>query len=68
MDYKWVKMPKLGYFKKFELNISSCRVFHGLSENHNIIQIGPPEQKLWPFKELVHAQYLHVLLSNTHIC
>ena len=49
--YKWVKIPKLGYFKNFKLSILSCRVFHGLSENHNIIQIGLPEQNLLLFKE-----------------
>ncbi len=40
MDYKWVKMSKFGSFEKFELNIPSCRVFYGLSENHKIIDIG----------------------------
>ena len=39
MNYKWVKMSILGYLKKFELNILFCRVFHELSENHNIIEI-----------------------------
>ena len=50
MDYKWVKMPKLGCFKIFELNIPSCRVFHGLSENQIIIEIEQTEQELWPVK------------------
>ncbi len=27
MDYKWVKLPKLDRFEKFELNIPSDRVF-----------------------------------------
>ena len=40
-----VKISKSGRFKKFELNIPSFRVFYGISENHNIIEIKPTEQK-----------------------
>ncbi len=39
MDFKWVKMPKLGCFENFELNTTSYRVFYGLSKNHKIIEI-----------------------------
>ncbi len=50
MGYKWVKLSKFSCFEYFELNIPSDRVFPGLSENHKIIQIGPPETKLWPIE------------------
>ncbi len=50
MNYKWVKLSKLGCFEIFELNISSDRVFHELSEYLKIISIGRTEHKLWPFK------------------
>ena len=54
MNYKWVKMPQLGYSENFELNVPTCRVFHGLSENPNIIEILPLEQKLWQFEKVIH--------------
>ncbi len=58
-------MPKLVYFEKFELNISSCRVFCGLSENHNIIEIEQSELKLWLFNCLSNSiefkQYLMII-------
>ncbi len=38
MDYKWVILWKLGRFKFFNSNTSSYRVFHGLSEDHKIIE------------------------------
>ncbi len=46
VDYKWVKLLKLSYFKIFELNTSSCRVFCGLSENQKISANGQIKQKL----------------------
>ena len=49
--YRWGKSTKLGSIKIFELNIPSDRVFSGLSENCEIIEIGSLELKLWPFKE-----------------
>ncbi len=33
VDYKWVKCPKSGCFKIYELNAYFYRVFYGLSEN-----------------------------------
>ena len=46
MDYNWVKMPKLDYFENVELNIPSCRIFHGLSENSKTVAIGQTDHKL----------------------
>ncbi len=43
---KWVKLPKLDCFKKFEMNIPSCRVFYELSENHKNTFSGPLKFKL----------------------
>ncbi len=51
MGYRWVILSKLGCFKSFELNIPSCRVFYGLSENHKIIRFGQTVFKLWPLKD-----------------
>ena len=46
MDYKWVKMPKLGRFKNFKLNTSSYRIFYGLSDDNKIIEIHGIELEL----------------------
>ncbi len=51
MDYKWVKLSRLAYFEKFELNIPSDRIFLGLSEYHKIIEIRPTELKIWPVED-----------------
>ncbi len=64
MCYKWVKLSKMGRFKKIELNIPSCRAFRGLSENHKIVEIGPSEFKLWPFKT---QNSKHSVLT-VHVC
>ena len=45
-----MKMPKLTGFEKIKRNIPFCRVFCGLSENYNMIEIRLPEQKLWPLE------------------
>ncbi len=60
MDYKWVKLSKLGCFEKFELNISSDRVFSVLSENHKIIQVGPIKQKLRPLEQNSRHKIINV--------
>ncbi len=49
MDYKWVKLSKLGCFENVELKMPSGRVCSGLSENHKIIPIGLSKLKLWQF-------------------
>ncbi len=70
MDYKWVKLLKFGSFKKFELNIPSCRAFYGLSEYHKLIVVRQTEQKLWPVKDSAIftsdlRMYL-ILCTHTH--
>ena len=47
---KCVILSKLGHFKNSELNTQSCRVFCGLSEKHEIIEIRSLTLNLWPFK------------------
>ncbi len=51
MDYKWVKLSKLGHFKTCELSTSSCRVFDRLSDHYKIIEIEQAKLKLEGFKD-----------------
>ncbi len=46
MDLYVGDFVKIGPFQNFELNASSCRVFHGLSENYKIIEIEQPKLEL----------------------
>ncbi len=65
-----MELLKFGSFKKFELNMPSCRVFCGLSEYQKIIVIILTEQKLWPVKDSAIftsdlRMYL-ILCTHTH--
>ncbi len=46
MNYKWLILSKSGRFYYFKLKTFFYRVFCGLSENHEIIEIGLTEIKL----------------------
>ena len=47
----------------FDLNAPTERPCFKHSENHEIIEIGSPELKLWPFSEIGHL-YSHVILLS----
>ena len=49
--YNWGKKLKMDYFKFFELSKPSCRVFHGLSENHKSLKLDQ-QNDLWPVKDV----------------
>ncbi len=59
MNYKWVKLLKLGHFENVELKMVSDRVFSVLSENHKTIQIRLTELKLWPLEQTVATMKNH---------
>ncbi len=46
---------KIGLFNFFELNTPSDRVFYGLPENHNIIEIRAPEESYCHLKRADQA-------------
>ena len=71
MDYKWVILSKSGCFYYFEINVMFYKVFHGLSEYHNIIEIDVTELIYWHFKlnpsgivyKLMYLLFSHVIIQ-----
>ncbi len=61
MNYKWVKLSKLGCLKIVELNRLSCKVFCGLSKYHKIIRFGETKHELWRVED-------HSLCMSLCVC
>ncbi len=56
-------LSKSDHFKSFERNIPSCRTFHGLSEYHNITEIGQTKFELWSVKNNYDHLYIHACMQ-----